>query len=86
MTGATPCNGTGKLRPFEIYYSLDEETVREFRDFLAASDGFGSADAAQRDVLVSVSHIHYQIVLNDLVIEPLQPVLDTRSSPSSARI
>lgn len=34
------CDGRGKLRPFATHYSVEEDTVVEFRDFLAASDGF----------------------------------------------
>jgi hypothetical protein len=34
------CDGNGALRPTTTHYSVDEDTVAEFRDFLADSGGF----------------------------------------------
>jgi hypothetical protein len=34
------CDGKGRRRPVDTRYAVDEQTVKDFRDFLAASDGF----------------------------------------------
>lgn len=34
------CNGAGKKRPMETWYSFSEENVMEFAEFCAASGGF----------------------------------------------
>lgn len=34
------CNGIGKREPFEAWYSLREDDVKEFAEFLAESGGF----------------------------------------------
>ena len=34
------CNGTGKVRPFETWYSFSEENVQKFAEFADHSGGF----------------------------------------------
>jgi hypothetical protein len=38
--GCNGCHGEGTRRPHETWYRFDVETVRAFRDFVAASGGF----------------------------------------------
>lgn len=38
--GCNGCNGTGSKRPWDTYYDLDVDDIKEFADFLESCGGF----------------------------------------------